>query len=47
MDKYTTVDLKSKDLEKEKDKIIISNESYALTEAINKLTSIMFKPNGR
>ena len=32
MDKYTTTDFKSKDPDKEKDKIILSNDAYAIIE---------------
>jgi polyhydroxyalkanoate synthesis regulator phasin len=37
MEKYTTTDLAAKDL-LEKDKIVLTTDAYALTEAINNLS---------
>lgn len=45
-DKYTTSDLVAKDdtLEKkEKDKLVISNDSYALNEVLETLTNILLR----
>jgi hypothetical protein len=39
-DKYTTLDLKAKDAVGEKDKIVLSNDSYAICEFLEVLTNM-------
>ena len=41
MEIYTTADKQKEDPIKEKKKVIISNDFYALTEAINNLTRVI------
>lgn len=42
-DKYTTEELKSKDPIKEKDKIVITNDTYALCELLTELNFRLIK----
>lgn len=37
-DDYTTEEKKSKDAEKEKDKVVLSNDAYAICEFVEELT---------
>jgi hypothetical protein len=44
MEKYTTQDIISKDTtNKEKEKVVISNDSYAVTEALNSLINVLVR----